>query len=134
MDGPKETNTAGLWLAMGLVAFVLVWAVVMTTLFARQPRFFRFPTEVFESDQEWYDNVFESPIPERYMKYGGNLLSYAWNFTGTTPAKIISDYEKMSGTRLYLDEKAGSLTDRKPPGFLDRLKGWWRSHRWSWLP
>ena len=52
--------------------------------------------------------------------------------TDTTPEKIVSEFEAMSGVRLYLDKKAGLLSGEEPPGLLERLEHWWRGNRSRW--
>jgi hypothetical protein len=102
-------------------------------------------------------NLFESPITKIRVKYPGNYPGYAMDaaevkrdfrlnssnllpsefpkfVTDTTPMEILAGIEKVSGSRLYYDKSSGVVTDRKPPGFLDQLKDWWRSRRPRWFP
>jgi len=102
------------------------------------------------------ENLFEVPITKIRVKYPGNLTSYAaaaaevkkgYPFkssdlsdaefplflTDTMPEQIVAEFEAMSGMRLYHDREAGLLTDRKPPGLLERLADWWRLRGPGWF-
>lgn len=102
------------------------------------------------------DNLFEAPISKIRVKYPSNFVRYAaeaaevkpdFSFklsdlsdakfplllTDTTPQQIVSEFEAMSGIRLYYDRKAGLLSDRKPPSLLERLEDWWRNRRPGWI-
>ena len=54
--------------------------------------------------------------------------------TDTTPGEILREYERLVGKQLYLDETNLQITDKKPPGPFEKLKGWWKRTKPSWLP
>ena len=102
-------------------------------------------------------NLFETPIPRTEIRYQNSLLraatepvefglsmsSYNENLsdslfpmvlTDTTPGEILREYERLVGKQLYLDETNLQITDKKPPGPFEKLKGWWKRTKPSWLP
>lgn len=102
-------------------------------------------------------NLFETPIPRTEIRYKNALLraatepaefrlsmsSYNENLpdslfpmvlTDTTPGEILREYERLTGTHLYLDETNMQVTDKKLPGVLEKLKAWWKRSKPTWLP
>lgn len=52
----------------------------------------------------------------------------------TTPADILAEYEKLTGTKLYFDPKELVVTDERNSGFFTSLRDWWNANKPSWLP
>lgn len=103
------------------------------------------------------DNLFEVPISKMHVKYGSDQIRYAAGaaevkidfpvssrdfpasefplfLTDTTPEQIFANFEERKGIRLYFDGDTGTLTDRKPPGFFERIASWWRKYRSGLVP
>lgn len=99
------------------------------------------------------ESLFETPIPyvrieypHEYLRTATEAAGVKWRMrsldlpdslfpmelTGTTPAAMLGEYERLAGKRLYFDRAALFLTDEPPPGMFDELREWWRRHRPGW--
>lgn len=103
------------------------------------------------------DNLFESPIPKVRVRSPYYMLRHATDaaevkkgsspqtnvlgqadypriFENTTPAQLIREFEEISGVPLFYDPDTMEISDKRPPGLLERVKDWWQTTRPSWFP
>ena len=116
-------------------------------------RFPRLGRAVFELDSlprlPEVNNLFHVPIPRVRIDYPSDFLrkatraaevrtefrhshqriprsEFPMTLEDTTPAKILTEYERLTGEKLYYERGTYQLTDEAPPGLWMRIKEWWR--------
>jgi len=72
MSERSKPQLRAVLLPVALLAVAGAWIYAVFSFLAEQPRFFRSPTQVLKSDQEWYDRVFDPAMRTAVP----DLLSY----------------------------------------------------------